>query len=174
MVFNTIMETDTIKGFLLITVITAAVVSFSYRIGCRDGRIEATRGDVERVDTMYIFDTITQYRPIVEERIKLQEVPVPVTDTLWLRDTLFVILEKEQVIWEDSLSKIYASGIQPQIDSVHHYITERIVTIELTKVVKKPCRWGIGINAGYGIQFGQEIKASPYIGVGVNYNILSW
>ena len=85
-----------------------------------------------------------------------------------------MILEKEQVIWEDSLSRVYASGVMPQIDSVQHYVKERIVTMELTKIVKEPSRWGLGIQAGYGVQFGDPMKMSPYIGIGLSYNLLSW
>jgi hypothetical protein len=62
----------------------------------------------------------------------------------------------------------------PQVDSVQHYISERIVTRELTKVVKKPCRWGLGIHAGYGVFYDKKFIQSPYVGVGISYNILSW
>lgn len=129
----------------------------------------------EKVDTLVVYDTITQYKPILEERVVLQTVPIPVVDTMWLHDTMYVYLEREQVVWQDSLSRVYASGILPQVDSVHHYIRERVVTKELTKVVKKPCRWGVGIHAGYGaFAKNGQISTSPYIGVGLSYNILSW
>lgn len=129
----------------------------------------------EKVDTLIVYDTITQYKPILEERVVLQTVPIPVVDTMWLHDTMYVYLEREQVVWQDSLSRVYASGILPQVDSVHHYIRERVVTKELTKVVKKPCRWGVGIHAGYGaFAKNGQISTSPYIGVGLSYNILSW
>ena len=128
----------------------------------------------ERVDTLVVFDTITQYKPIIEERVVLQKVSVPVVDTLWLHDTMYVYLQKEQVVWQDSLSRVYASGIMPQVDSVQHYISERIVTRELTKVLKKPCRWGVGVHAGYGIMIGNEFLTAPYVGIGVSYNIISW
>lgn len=166
------METDIIKRLLLVIAITAAVVSVSYRIGRRDGQISFVGGESIKVDTLLIFDTITQYKPILEERVVLEKVPYPITDTLWMHDTLFVYLEREQVVWQDSLSRVYASGIFPQIDSVQHFIEEKVVTIQIP--VKKPCKWGIGIQAGYGIQFGQEMKMSPYIGLGVTYNIFSW
>jgi hypothetical protein len=87
---------------------------------------------------------------------------------------LYVYLDREQVVWQDSLSRVYASGILPQIDSVQHYITERIVTKEVTIHVKKPCKWGVGVHAGYGVQLGDQVRTAPYIGVGVSYNILSW
>ena len=172
------METDTIKRVAV--AVAGGAVSFvlalilSYVIGRRDGFNSAVEGDVEKVDTLYVRDTITQYKPILEERVVLKEVLVPVTDTLRIHDTLYVYLDREQVVWQDSLSRVYASGILPQIDSVQHYITERIVTKEVTIQVKKPCRWGIGVHAGYGVQLGDPIRTAPYIGVGVSYNILSW
>ena len=170
------MGTDTIEkieGWLLFAVILLAIGNFTL-IGYKYGLKSAVRGETESVDTMYVYDTITQYKPIVTERIKLKEVLVPVTDTLWQHDTLYVYLEREQVMWQDSLSRVYASGILPQIDSVQHFISERIVTRELTQIVKKPCRWGVGVQVGYGIQLGEQIRTSPYIGIGVSYNILSW
>lgn len=168
------METDTIKRIVYAVVAVIMALLLSYVIGRRDGFNSAVEGETEKVDTLYLRDTIVQYAPILEERVVLKKVPVPVTDTLRIHDTLYVYLEREQVVWQDSLSRVYASGILPQIDSVQHYITERIVTKEVTIHVKKPCRWGVGIHAGYGIQLGEQVKTAPYIGVGVSYNILSW
>lgn len=147
-----------------------------YLIGRQHGQNEATRASETKVDTLVVFDTITQYKPVVEERVKLEKVYVQVekTDTLWKRDTMYVFLQKEQVIWEDSLARVYASGINPQVDSVIHYVPERIVTKEVTRVVTKPYKWGLGVHAGYGFQFGSQVYAAPYIGIGVSYNILSF
>ena len=172
------METDTINkmgGWLLFAAILLAIGGFTL-IGYKYGFNSAVRGETESVDTTYVHDTIIQYEPILEERVvyKREYVPVPVTDTLWKHDTLYVSLDHEQVVWKDSLSRVYASGILPQIDSVQHYITERIVTKEVTIHVKKPCRWGVGVHAGYGVQLGDQVRTAPYIGVGVSYNILSW
>lgn len=168
------METATIRRLIIAAAVAFLLVCIPYFIGRRHGLERAIINQTERVDTLFICDTITQYKPIIEERIVLQNVLVPVTDTLWKHDTLFVYLEREQVVWQDSLSKVYASGILPQIDSVRHYVSEKIVTRELTKVVKKPCRWGVGVHAGYGIQIGKEMSASPYVGIGLSYNIISW
>ena len=170
------METGTIKKITYAVVAVIMALLLSYFIGRRDGFNSSLRGETESVDTMYVHDTIMQYRPILEERVvyKREYVPVPVTDTLWKHDTLYVYLDREQVVWQDSLSRVYASGILPQIDSVQHYITERIVTKEVIIHVKKPCRWGVGVHAGYGVQLGDQVRTAPYIGVGVSYNILSW
>lgn len=173
------MGTDTIKKVAV--AVAGAAVSFgfalilSYIIGRRDGFNSAVETEAEKVDTIYVRDTITQYKPILEERVVLKKVLVPVTDTLRIHDTLYVYLEREQVVWQDSLSRVYASGILPQIDSVQHYITERIVTKEVTIHVKKPCKWGIGVHGGYGIGLSNgKVIVSPYIGVGISYNIISW
>ena len=164
---------EKIEGWLLFAAILLAIGGFTM-IGYKYGFNSAVRGETESVDTMYVYDTITQYTPILEERVVLKKVSVPVVDTLWKHDTMYVYLDREQVVWQDSLSRVYASGILPQIDSVQHFISERIVTRELTKVVKKPCRWGIGVQVGYGAYFGSQIHTAPYIGVGLSYNLLSW
>jgi hypothetical protein len=125
--------------------------------------------------TLVIRDTITQYEPIYKEIHKVEKVLVPVVDTMRVTDTLYVYLEREQVVWQDSLSRVYASGILPQIDSVQHYITERIVTKEVTIHVKKPCKWGIGVQGGYGMGLSNgKVIGSPYIGIGIYYNLISW
>ena len=89
--------------------------------------------------------------------------------TLMLRDTLYVILEREQVRWEDSLSVVYASGVMPQVDSVIHHTENLIITKEIP-VIKKT-RWGLGVQAGVGAGKG---GLTPYVGVGISYNLISW
>ena len=168
------MGTDTIKRIVFAVITTIMVVHFSYVAGRRDGFNSAVETETEKVDTLYLRDTIVQYEPILEERVVLKKVPVPVTDTLRIHDTLYVYLDREQVVWQDSLSRVYVSGILPQIDSVQHYIAERIVTKEVTIHVKKPCRWGVSVQTGYGMLLGDQVRVAPYVGLGVSYNILSW
>lgn len=170
------METGTIRRIVIAVAIVAAMLSVSYLIGRRDGVNKAGRDFVERVDTLIVRDTITQYKAVIEERIKLEKYPVFVekTDTLWKHDTLIVYLQREQVVWKDDYSKVYASGIMPKVDSVEHYITREIVTREVEVPRIKKTRWGIGIHAGYGVQFGSQIHAAPYVGVGISYDLLTW
>lgn len=169
------MGTDTISRIVYAVVAVIMALLLSYVKGRNDGFNLAVGVETEKTDTLYLRDTIVQYEPILEERVVLKKVPVPVTDTLRIHDTLYVYLDREQVVWQDSLSRVYASGILPQIDSVQHYITERIVTNEVTIQVKKPCRWGVGVHAGYGAGLSNgKVIVSPYIGVGISYNIISW
>ena len=124
-----------------------------------------------KVDTMFLHDTITLSKPVFVERVKLDSVLIPVIDTLRIQDTIYVYLEREQIQWQDSLCKVYASGVMPQVDSVQHFVCDKIVTIETQVPVKVKSHWGLGVNAGYGVGKG---GFTPYIGVGISYNILSW
>lgn len=166
---------DNFKKILIANVVIVAALALSFTAGQRHAQKRLILPQKERVDTLVIRDTIMSNYPVFITKTKIDSVPYPVLvrDTLWKTDTIW--LPREQLVWQDSLSKIYASGILPQIDSVKHFISERIVTKELTKVVKKPCRWGIGVNAGYGayLQNGQ-INSSPYVGIGISYNLISW
>ena len=129
----------------------------------------------EKVDTLLIFDTITLTKPVFVEKIQLDSVYMPVTDTLWKHDTLYVYLEREQIQWQDSLCRVYASGINPQVDSVTHFVQETIITREISVPVKVKSRWGLGIQVGYGAGVnGKQVYLTPYVGVGISYNILSW
>ncbi len=124
-----------------------------------------------RVDTLFIHDTIKVTEPVSVTKTVVDSVLVPVTDTIRLRDTLYVFLEREQVRWEDSLAVVYASGIDPQVDSVIHFTRDQIIIKEIPVIQVKKTRWGIGIQAG--ATAGKD-GVIPYVGVGVSYNILSW
>lgn len=124
-----------------------------------------------KVDTLVIHDTTMSYKPIYVDRVKLDSVPVPVLDTMMIHDTTFVYLEREKVTWRDSLCEVYASGIMASVDSVRHFQEYKYITIETQVPVKVKPHWGLGVNAGYGVGKG---GLTPYIGVGISYNILSW
>lgn len=124
-----------------------------------------------QVDTLFIRDTIKVTEPVYVTRKVVDSVLVPVVDTIRYRDTLYVFLEREQIRWEDSLAVVYASGVRPEIDSVIHYAERMVIVKEIPVVRVKKTRWGIGIQAGAGAT---RDGLTPYIGVGVSYNILSW
>jgi hypothetical protein len=124
-----------------------------------------------RADTLFIRDTIKVTEPVYVTRRVVDSVLVPVTDTIRLRDTLYVFLEREHIRWEDSLSVVYASGVRPEIDSVIHYAERMVIVKEIPVVRVKKTRWGVGIQAGAGAT---KDGLTPYVGVGVSYNILSW
>lgn len=176
MEYNTIMATGIIKRALTAIVVILAVILASYYVGRNRGINEAGEGVVEKVDTLYVRDTITQYKPIVEERVVLQKYPVMVEkyDTIMRHDTIYLNMQREQVVWKDEYARVFASGIMPHVDSVQHFVTTRTITKEIPVKVVKKTRWGVGVQAGYGVMVGNDVRLAPYVGVGVSYNIVSW
>ena len=92
-------------------------------------------------------------------------------DTLVIHDTTFIYLERKKVTWRDSLCEVYASGIMASVDSVRHFQEYKYITIETQVPVKVRSHWGLGVNAGYGVGKG---GLTPYVGIGISYNLLSW
>ena len=161
--------------YILAGVGIAVAVLIGFLIGQQHPQKSPVEPIKEKVDTLLIFDTITLTKPVFVEKIKLDSVYMPVTDTLWKHDTLYVYLEREQIQWQDSLCRVYASGINPQVDSVTHFVQETIVNREISVPVKVKSRWGLGIQVGYGAGVnGKQVYLTPYVGVGISYNILSW
>ena len=161
--------------YILAGVGIAVAVLIGFLIGQKHPQKSPVEPIKEKVDTLLIFDTITLTKPVFVEKIQLDSVYMPVTDTLWKHDTLYVYLEREQIQWQDSLCRVYASGINPQVDSVTHFVQETIITREIPVPVKVKSRWGLGIQVGYGAGVnGKQVYLTPYVGVGISYNILSW
>ena len=161
--------------YILTGVGIAVAVLIGFLIGQKHPQKSPVEPIKEKVDTLLIFDTITLTKPIFVEKVQLDSVYVPVTDTLWKHDTLYVYLEREQIQWQDSLCRVYASGINPQVDSVTHFVQETIVNREISVPVKVKSRWGLSIQVGYGAGVnGKQVYLTPYVGVGISYNILSW
>lgn len=170
---------DNIKKIMVATagaatsLVVAVVLSFI--AGQRHAQKWLILPQKERADTLFIRDTILSEIPVYVTRIKTDSIPypVPVTDTLWKTDTIW--LAREQVMWQDSLSRVYASGVSVEIDSVLHFVPTKIITKERDVIVKVKPKWSVGVQAGYGAFANNgQITASPYIGVGVSYNLFSW
>lgn len=147
----------------------AAIIGFL--VGSRCHRDVPGEPPAIRVDTLVIRDTIKVTEAVSVTRRVVDSVPYPVTDTIRVQDTLYVILERQQVTWEDSLSRVYASGVDPQVDSVLHFIEERVITRHIPIIQVRKTRWGVGIQAG---ATADKNGVIPYVGVGLSYNILTW
>ena len=127
---------------------------------------------VERVDTLTVHDTITLEKPVFVDRylLRTDTVKLAVHDTTLRVDSVLVDVPIERRIYqEDSLYRAVVSGYRPSLDSLMVYRT----TTEITKFVAVPQkkRWGIGVHAGYG--FSRQ-GISPYVGVGVSYNLINF
>lgn len=131
---------------------------------------------IER-DTVVVVrvDTVTRDRPVYVESRVVDTMLVAVSDTVVLRDSVYVEVAREQVEYRDSLYRAWVSGYKPALDSIAIY--QRTQVVEVQTVVERPVvrRWGVGITAGYGATLvGGKVQGVPYVGVGVSYNLFSW
>lgn len=131
---------DIIIGAVAVILIAAA---FCLGRACSKKAVESL--EIVKVDTLTIRDTIASVCPKQIIITRRDEVKVAVHDTIRLHDTLFVLLEKQQICWRDSLCSVYASGIDPGVDSVIHYTQERVVVRDRVLPAK---HWGIGVSVG--------------------------
>jgi len=128
-----------------------------------------------RVDTLVIRDTITRETPRFTRVYVRDSIYVTVRDTLHRTDTVW--LPREVKVYEDERYRAEVSGYQPNLDRIDIFVKDRIVTQDKTQVVtvKRNARWGIGLQVGYGaILNDRRIQGTPYIGVGLSWNILTF
>lgn len=125
-------------------------------------------------------DTVTLVR--VDTVIVEKPVPVRVverrTDTLVVyrdRDTIHVPVPIAQYQFRDSLYTLDVSGYAVSVDRLEVYprTIYRTINTTIERTVADKKRWGLGIQAGYGYNFGAN-KPGPYIGIGVQYSISRW
>ncbi len=134
---------------------------------------QMTDGAVKVItDTRTILSTIRLEKPKAIDSMKRADKPVILTVTekeiVYIHDSVYVYLPTETKLYQDSLYSAQVSGVQPSLDWIDVYPKTKIVTI--SDKIRTP-KWGIGVTLGYGV--GKE-GLTPYIGLGVQYNLLSW
>ena len=125
---------------------------------------------VVRLDTLVVRDTVRERLPVYVDTML-----VALTDTVRVSDTVYVRLPREQKRYADTNYVAWVSGFRPSLDSIEVYPVTRYVTKTVTRTEDSRRRWGVGIQAGYGIGLaGGKVTGVPYIGVGISYNILTF
>lgn len=130
----------------------------------------------EVVETkLVVYDTITRVEIVHDtmwrDRFVYRDLPVVVkdVDTVRITDTVKVAVPIYNYRFKDDLYDITAEGYDVRLNSVTVYPkTEYKYS---THTVEIRSRWGLGVQAGYGFS---KDGLSPFIGIGVSYNILTW
>lgn len=153
---------------VIICVLSLVVVGLSITLCLIKPEVITKTETVVKVDTV---ETIV-YKEVPKEKIKY--VHSHTIDTIYLKEPVDQIAI-EQKHYSDSLSDIYISGHQPNIDSINYHIPERVVYIDKTVEVEKPKSFWqdrfvftVGVYGGYGI-----IHKQPdiFIGAGVGIRL---
>ena len=122
-----------------------------------------------QIDTIYYRDTITREKPVYLTRYIKDALRVPVTDTIRLRDTLWLDLPREVREYGDSTYRAVVSGFRPSLDRIDIYQRERTITRTVTL---PSSRLGFGVQAGVGVvgAFSNPVpQVGYYIGVGATW-----
>lgn len=95
-----------------------------------------------------------------------------VTSLLWAVDSLRVpvVVPIERRVYVTADYRAEVEGCRPRLVSMELYRQTQVVT---ETPVARPRRWGIGIQAGYGLA-PRTGHFEPYIGVGIQYSIWQW
>ena len=169
--------TDTSKSLLRIA--TAIFLTVAAFWNCLRHAQEQPTGSesTTKADTVFIRDTflIRQPAPSAKRITDTLLLTITQTDTLTIHDTLYLSLPREQRIYSDDNYTAWVSGFRPCLDSLKIYPQHQVITNTVTYPKPRPKRWGIGLQVGYGAAVnGNQIVTSPYIGVGVSYNIITF
>lgn len=121
-------------------------------------------------DTLVLTDTIIKtqpkpYKVIIIDTIYLTQQPQQPQQPQY--DTLI----RQEVTYKDSTYTAVVGGIEPYLKSIEIYPKTIYVNNNTTTTIKVRSRFGLGVQAGYG--YGRN-GLQPYIGVGVQYNLIQW
>ena len=121
-------------------------------------------------DTLVLTDTIIKFQP--------KPYKVTIIDTIYLpqqpqkpQQPQIDTLIRQEVIYKDSTYMAVVGGIKPYLKSIEIYPKTIYVNNNTTTTIKVRSRFGLGVQAGYG--YGRN-GLQPYVGVGVQYNLIQW
>lgn len=164
---------------------TLAFLAFSY-IGYRTGRDYAESLAVRDTVRVTVFDTVVIRKPVVVDSVviryvtrKLRSADVKEDnfpnkgEEEYIPDSADMLVPIVQKIYRDTAYTAWVSGYMPSLDSIAiRQRTEHVTVTEKFSAKRK--RWGIGIQAGYGVTAERNPQLSPYIGVGITYNLFNF
>lgn len=156
---------------VVIAVIALALISVAFLLGRRSVKPEIV--EIHRTDTMWMRDTVRETVLVPEVRYLTR------VDTVLLKvpgDTVKVpvVVPISRNVYEGEDYRAVVSGFRVSLDTLDIFRKTQTVTntvVQRVEVPGKPKRWGIGVSAGYALTL-QGMK--PYIGLGVQYDLISW
>lgn len=160
------------KAIYWITPGLALVAGLFLGRGCSTKRTEIVEKQTSDTITITRIDTVVVERPVPVRVVEKR------TDTLILyrgTDTLYVPVPIHQYSFRDSLYALDVSGFNVTLDRLEVYprTVYKTITNTTERTIQEKKRWGIGLQAGYGYYFGSG-KSGPYVGIGLQYNIVQW
>lgn len=156
---------------VVIAVIALALIAVAFLLGRRSVKPEIV--EIQRTDTVVVRDTVRETVLVPKIRYLTR------VDTVLLKvpgDTVEVpvMVPISRNVYEGEDYRAVVSGFRVSIDTIDTFRKTQTLTntfIQRGEVPGEPKRWGIGVSAGYALT-PQGVK--PYIGLGVQYYLISW
>lgn len=164
---------DLLRIFALIAVFVCIIGVALSRIRHLEKELDTYKNAPADTVTIVKVDTLLIAEPKIEYRYIKEKEYVEIADTTVIYDTVtkLIQLPREYLVYKDTTYRAVVSGVQPRLDSIEIYRKNFTTTVTKYVEVKKLSRWGLGLQAGYGFD-GKKLR--PYVGAGVQYNLISW
>lgn len=164
------------KKFFIVSIVSLVI---GFALGVIAGRQMIADDHLytkEHSDTIIYIDTITFLKPVPVDSVVISRkiIADTVHVTINNQDTAIVVeydIPITQKEYNDTSYHAWVSGYEPSLDSIYVFPKYHYITTTVSKEVYKTKRFGFGINSGVGYS-GNGF--SPYIGIGVQYNIFQW
>lgn len=156
------------KGKIIASIIAAALLLCA-------GALLGRRTAPIRIETKteIIYDTITRTGvrrdTVFQTKVVYRELPVVRRDTITIRDTVKVAVPISRHIFsEEGLYYAEVDGFEVDMHKIEVFPR----TIRESVIERKPSRFSVGVQVGYGANVSNgTIRAAPYIGIGIQYNL---
>lgn len=154
-----------IKDILIVAALLVGVWLTGYIIG-RNHLFETMSQN--QIDTLVRHDTIKVEGPLEIRRIKTTDtLIVPITDTLRVHDTVYLVLNRQIKEYRDSLYYARVSGYDPSLDYIEVYPTTTTISKTETIVKNSSLRYGVDFGLDYGTA--EYNYCTPNIGAMIGY-----
>ena len=163
-------------GLMLAFIVLIGVMTYDFYVTHK--LIKQTRTEILEIHDTLVktrVDSIFHEKPIYVKQTVLKRDTVQVWSP-YEQDSVKVELPYISKEYQDSTYKAWVSGFKDvNLDSIEVYQKTKTIQINntnyITKYKNRP--FSVGIQAGYGYDFMNKC-GSPYIGIGVQYNLFSF
>lgn len=151
----------------------AAALGVSFLIGRALGRRSVPPpATTTHTDTLVFRDTVRERYPVEVGRWHTSVQLVPVRDTIRIRDTTYIAMDREAKEYRGDDYRAVVSGILPSLDEIAVYPkTVYLKTAIESQAPTRRARIGFGITAGPGIYWnGSKIQPGLGVAAGITLN----
>ena len=131
----------------IIIAVSILVVGFILGLFCRPKQYVETTV-IER-DTTYVTDTHTIEKPVAVTRVVRDTILVLVTDTLHLKDSVFIALPKETKTYKGEEYYAEVSGYKPSLDLIQVYPKTEYITETQKEFIRQRNFLAVGTQMEY-------------------------